>query len=172
MNNMAQMCRTVRKDIIETLANAGCGHPGGSLSSVEIAVELFFEKMNIDPNKPAWEDRDRFILSKGHATLLYYSVLAERGFFPKEELVHFRQNWGMLPGHPDMRKIPGVDMTSGSLGQGLAVANGMAMAGRLQNKNYYVYVLMGDGEQQEGMVWEAAMASAHYGLDHIIAFVD
>lgn len=172
MSSIQEICRNVRKDIVTTLATAGCGHPGGSLSAVEIVTELYFDKMRVDPATPRNPDRDRFILSKGHATLMMYSVLAERGFFPVEELKSFRKNWSRLPGHPDMNKVPGIDMTSGSLGQGLAAANGMALAGRLQNKSYDVYVLMGDGELQEGMIWEAAMAAAHYKLDHVIAFVD
>lgn len=172
MSSIQEICRNVRKDIVTTLATAGCGHPGGSLSAVEIVTELYFDKMRVDPATPRNPDRDRFILSKGHATLMMYSVLAERGFFPVEELKSFRKNWSRLPGHPDMNKVPGIDMTSGSLGQGLAAANGMALAGRLQHKSYDVYVLMGDGELQEGMIWEAAMAAAHYKLDHVIAFVD
>lgn len=172
MNNLKQKCHDVRKDIVSTLAAAGCGHPGGSLSSVEIVTSLYFDMMNVDPQKPGDPDRDRFVLSKGHATLMMYSVLAERGFFAVDELKNFRKNWSRLPGHPDMNKVPGIDMTTGSLGQGLAAANGMALAGRRQNRDYYVYVLMGDGELQEGMIWEAAMAGAHYKLDHVIAFVD
>ena len=172
MSNLEQKCHEVRKDIVSTLATAGCGHPGGSLSAVEIVTTLYFEKMRVDPQNPRDPDRDRFVLSKGHATLMMYSVLAERGFFPVEQLKTFRKNWSKLPGHPDMNKVPGIDMTSGSLGQGLAVANGMALAGRREGRDYYVYVLMGDGEQQEGMIWEAAMAGAHYKLDHVIAFVD
>lgn len=172
MSSIQEICHDVRRDIVTTLATAGCGHPGGSLSAVEMAVTLYFDKMRVDPANPRDPDRDRFVLSKGHATLMMYSVLAERGYFPVEELKSFRKNWSRLPGHPDMNKVPGIDMTSGSLGQGLAAANGMALAGRLQGRDYYVYVLMGDGEQQEGMIWEAAMAAAHYQLDHVIAFVD
>lgn len=172
MSNLNEICHTVRKDIVSTLVTAGCGHPGGSLSAVEIVTTLYFDKMHIDPANPRDPNRDRFVLSKGHATLMMYSVLAERGYFPVEELKTFRKNWSRLPGHPDMNKVPGIDMTTGSLGQGLAVANGMALAGRAQGKDYYCYALLGDGELQEGMVWEAAMAAAHYKLDHVIAFVD
>ena len=172
MSNLEQTCHTIRKDIVRTLATAGCGHPGGSLSAVEVVTTLYFDKMHIDPKNPREPDRDRFVLSKGHATLVLYSVLAERGYFPVEELQDFRKNWSRLPGHPDMNKVPGADMTTGSLGQGLAVANGMALSGTRHGRDYYVYVLMGDGEQQEGMIWEAAMAGAHYKLDNIIAFVD
>lgn len=172
MSNLNEICHTVRKDIVSTLVTAGCGHPGGSLSAVEIVTTLYFDKMHIDPANPRDPNRDRFVLSKGHATLMMYSVLAERGYFPVEELKNFRKNWSRLPGHPDMNKVPGIDMTTGSLGQGLAVANGMALAGRAQGKDYYCYALLGDGELQEGMVWEAAMAAAHYKLDHVIAFVD
>lgn len=172
MSNLNEICHTVRRDIVSTLVTAGCGHPGGSLSAVEIVTTLYFDKMHIDPANPRDPNRDRFVLSKGHATLMMYSVLAERGYFPVEELKTFRKNWSRLPGHPDMNKVPGIDMTTGSLGQGLAVANGMALAGRTQGKDYYCYALLGDGELQEGMVWEAAMAAAHYKLDHVIAFVD
>ena len=172
MSKIQEICRDVRRDIVTTLATAGCGHPGGSLSAVEIVTELYFEKMHVDPANPRDPDRDRFVLSKGHATLMMYSVLAERGYFPAEELKSCRKDWSRLPGQPDMNKVPGIDMTSGSLGQGLAAANGMALAGRLQKRDYHVYVLMGDGELQEGMIWEAAMAAAHYRLDHVIAFVD
>ena len=172
MSKIQEICRDVRRDIVTTLATAGCGHPGGSLSAVEIVTELYFEKMHVDPANPRDPDRDRLFLIKGHATLMMYSVLAERGYFPAEELKSFRKDWSRLPGHPDMNKVPGIDMTSGSLGQGLAAANGMALAGRLQKRDYHVYVLMGDGELQEGMIWEAAMAAAHYRLDHVIAFVD
>ena len=172
MSNLNEICHTVRRDIVSTLVTAGCGHPGGSLSAVEIVTTLYFDKMHIDPANPRDPNRDRFVLSKGHATLMMYSVLAERGYFPVEELKTFRKNWSRLPGHSDMNKVPGIDMTTGSLGQGLAVANGMALAGRTQGKDYYCYALLGDGELQEGMVWEAAMAAAHYKLDHVIAFVD
>lgn len=162
----------VRRGIIEAVYNAQSGHPGGALSCTDILVDLYFNEMNIDPKKPRMEDRDRFILSKGHASPAIYSTLANRGFFPVEELKTFRKIDSFLQGHPDLNKVPGVDMTSGSLGQGLSVANGMALAGRLDNKDYYVYVVMGDGEIAEGQIWEAAMSSAHYKLNKVIAFVD
>lgn len=163
---------SVRRGIIEAVYSAQSGHPGGALSCADILVDLYFNEMNVDPKNPRMENRDRFILSKGHASPAIYSTLANRGFFPVEELKTFRKIDSFLQGHPDLNKVPGVDMTSGSLGQGLSVANGMALAGRLDNKDYYVYVVMGDGEIAEGQVWEAAMSSAHYKLNKVIAFVD
>lgn len=162
----------VRRGIIEAVYNAQSGHPGGALSCTDILVDLYFNEMNIDPKNPRMADRDRFILSKGHASPAIYSTLANRGFFPVEELKSFRKIDSFLQGHPDLNKVPGVDMTSGSLGQGLSVANGMAIAGRLDGKDYNVYVVMGDGEIAEGQIWEAAMSSAHYKLNKVIAFVD
>lgn len=161
-----------RRLIVEMTCAAKSGHPGGSLSAVEILASLYFRIMRVDPENPGWPDRDRFVLSKGHASPVLYSVLALRGYFPEEELMGFRKIDSMLQGHPDMKGTPGVDMSTGSLGQGLAVANGMAMAGKLDGKDYRVYVLLGDGEVQEGMVWEAAMAAAHYKLDNLTAFLD
>ena len=151
----------VRRGIIGAVYNAQSGHPGGALSCTDILVDLYFNEMNIDPKNPRMENRDRFILSKGHASPAIYSTLANRGFFPVEELKTFRKIDSFLQGHPDLNKVPGVDMTSGSLGQGLSVANGMALAGRLDGKDYNVYVVMGDGEIAEGQIWEAAMSSAH-----------
>ncbi|HBM79562.1 MAG: transketolase [Clostridiales bacterium] len=162
----------VRRDIVESITEAKSGHPGGSLSAVEIITALYFKIMRINPKKPHWEDRDRFVLSKGHAAPALYSVLAERGYFPREELLKLRKIGAMLQGHPDMKGTPGIDMSTGSLGQGLSSANGMALAGKLDNKDYRVYVLLGDGELEEGQVWEAAMTSAHYELDNLTAFVD
>ncbi|MBU5427407.1 transketolase [Tissierella pigra] len=169
---LKEIARKIRVDIIEMLEESQSGHPGGSLSAVEILTALYFKEMNIDTSNPKWEDRDRFVLSKGHGTPVLYGTLAERGFFPKEELKNFRKMGSILQGHPDMKEIPGVDMTTGSLGQGLAAANGMALAGKLNNKDYRVYGVIGDGECQEGLIWEAAMLSAHYKLDNITVFLD
>lgn len=169
LNRIAQQ---LRRDIIEETAAAGSGHPGGSLSSAEIFSVLYFDKMNIDPADPHNPNRDRLVLSKGHIAPVLYAALAERGYFPREDLPTLRKVSSHLQGHPNMNDTPGVDMSTGSLGQGLSVANGMALAARLDGRDYWVYVVMGDGEIQEGMIWEAAMSSAHYKLDHIIAFVD
>jgi len=162
----------MRQDIIEMLVPAKSGHPGGSLSAADVVATLYFHEMRIDPNNPAWSDRDRFILAKGHAAPVLYAALAEKGFFPKEELKGLRQTGHMLQGHPDMKRTPGVDMSTGSLGHGLSVANGVALAGKLDNKDYQVYVVLGDGEMAEGLVWEAAMSAAHYKLDNITAILD
>ncbi|MHB8699773.1 MAG: transketolase [Nitrososphaerales archaeon] len=162
----------IRKIILETLAEAKSGHPGGSLSAVELLVALYYSIMRHDPKNPKWADRDRFILSKGHAAPLLYSILAEHGYFPKEELMTLRKINSMLQGHPDSKKTPGVEMCAGSEGVGLSVAIGEALAGRLDNRNYRVYVMMGDGEMQEGQIWEAAMCASKYRLDNITAIVD
>ncbi|MCF0125717.1 MAG: transketolase [Clostridia bacterium] len=162
----------IRKEIIEQVYKAKSGHPGGSLSIVDILTVLYFYEMNVDEKNPNWEERDRFILSKGHCAPALYSVLANKNFFNLEELNGFRTIDGRLQGHPDMNKIPGVDMTTGSLGQGLSVANGMAIAGKLDKREYRVYCLLGDGEIEEGQVWEAAMASAKYQLDNLCVIVD
>ena len=154
------------------LTEAKSGHPGGSLSAVEILTYLYFKEMNVNPDNPSQQDRDRFVLSKGHGAPVLYSTLAEKGYFPKEELLKLRKTGAMLQGHPDMKGTPGVDMSTGSLGQGLSAANGMALAGKLDNKDYRVFVLIGDGEMQEGQIWEAAMTGAHYGLDNVTAFID
>ncbi|AFS79079.1 transketolase, N-terminal subunit [Gottschalkia acidurici 9a] len=167
-----KIATTIRKDIIKMLNESKSGHPGGSLSAAEILTALYFKEMNIDPKNPKWEDRDRFVLSKGHASPVLYSVLAERGYFPKEELMKFRKVGSMLQGHPDMKGTPGVDMSTGSLGQGLSAASGMALAGKIDNKEYRVYALVGDGEVQEGIIWEAAMLAAHYKLDNLTVFLD
>lgn len=169
---LKEIARNIRVDIINMLEKSQSGHPGGSLSAVEILTALYFKEMKVDPKNSKWEARDRFVLSKGHASPVLYGTLAEKGFFPKEELDKFRKIGSMLQGHPDMKGIPGVDMTTGSLGQGLAAANGMALAGKLDNKDYRVYALIGDGESQEGLIWEAAMLAAHYKLDNITVFLD
>ncbi|QNO14451.1 transketolase [Alkalicella caledoniensis] len=169
---LSTAAKNVRRSILEMVTAAKSGHPGGSLSAVEIMTSLYFEVMDIDINDPQKEDRDRFVLSKGHATPVLYGTLAEKGFFPKEEIQNFRKINSILQGHPDMKNIPGVDMSSGSLGQGLSVANGMALAGKLNKSEKHVYALLGDGEIQEGQIWEAAMSAAHYKLDNMIAFLD
>lgn len=162
----------IRCDIIEMVYEAGSGHPGGSLSAVEVLTYLYFKEMNIDPTNPYMEARDRFVLSKGHAAPVLYAVLAERGYFDVSELRGLRKINHALQGHPDMRKVVGVDMSTGSLGTGFSAAIGIALAARLDGTERYIYTLLGDGELQEGQVWEAAMAAGHYGLDHLIAFVD
>lgn len=162
----------VRQGIITGVYNAKCGHPGGSLSAAEIFTYLYFEEMNIDPKNPKMEDRDRFVLSKGHVAPGLYSTLANRGFFDVEALKTLRHTGSFLQGHPDMKGVPGVDMSSGSLGQGLSVAVGMALAARLQNKDYRVYCLTGDGELEEGQIWEAAMFAGHRKLDNLVVFID
>lgn len=172
INNLKKVSNNIRKSIIEEVYSAQSGHPGGALSSVEILTALYFNQMNINPQKPDDENRDRFVLSKGHASAGLYATLAERGFFDKEELKNFRKLGSILQGHPDMKHIPGVDMTSGSLGQGLSAANGMAMASKLDKKGYRVYCLVGDGEIEEGQIWEAAMTSSHYKLDNLCVIVD
>mgnify|MGYP000845558675 CR=1 FL=1 len=169
---LRQKAQLVRKHIVQMVTEANSGHPGGSLSAADLLTALYFQVMRINPEKPDWPERDRFILSKGHASPVLYAVLAERGYFPVEELSTFRKINSRLQGHPDMKKLPGVEMSTGSLGQGLSVANGMALAGKLDNLDYRVYVLLGDGEIEEGQVWEAAMTSAHYKLDNLIAVVD
>ena len=171
-SDMVDITKRMRADIVEMLAAAGSGHPGGSLSACDIIAVLYFDKMNIDPKNVEDPDRDRFVLAKGHAAPALYAALAEKGFFAREDLKTLRKSYSHLQGHPNMNTTPGVEMSTGSLGQGLSVANGMALAGRLDNRDYYVYCLMGDGEIEEGQVWEAAMSASHYGLDHVIAFVD
>lgn len=166
------MCKTVRKDILNMIHEAKSGHPGGSLSSVELLVGLYFEIMNHNPENPEWEDRDRFILSKGHVAPVVYSVLARSGYFSVDTLNSLRKYGSILQGHPNMHKVPGMDSSSGSLGQGLSIANGLAMAAKMKSKDYRVYCLMGDGELQEGQVWEAVMTSAHHKLDNVCAIVD
>ncbi len=162
----------IRRAIIEMTHAAKSGHPGGSLSSVEILTALYFNIMRIDPARPDWEDRDRFVLSKGHASPVLYATLALKGYFPEEELSGFRRIDRMLQGHPDMKGTPGVEMSTGSLGQGLSAACGMALAAKLDKKDFRVFALIGDGEAQEGMIWEASMAAVHYRLDNLTVFLD
>lgn len=163
---------TIRKDIVTEVYGAQSGHPGGSLSIADVITYLYFKELNIDPKNPKWEDRDRFVLSKGHTCPALYAALAHRGYFDPEELLKFRHLGAMLQGHPDMKKIPGIDMSSGSLGQGVSAAVGMALAGKIDKKDYRVYTILGDGEIQEGQVWEAAMFAAHYDLDNLCVIVD
>ena len=172
LEELSAIALKLRKDTIEALYHAGSGHPGGALSMVEILTVLYFREMNIRPEDPAWADRDRLILSKGHACPSYYAALAERGYFAVEELNTLRKPHSRLQGHPCMGKTPGVDMSTGSLGQGLAVAAGMALYGKKQNKDYRVYCIIGDGESEEGEIWETAMSAAHYKLDNLIVFLD
>lgn len=162
----------IRKGIITAVHSAKAGHPGGSLSAADIFTYLYFREMNIDPKEPKKEDRDRFVLSKGHVAPGLYSALAYRGFFPVEDLKTLRHLGSYLQGHPDMKHIPGVDMSSGSLGQGLSAAVGMALSAKLDGKSYRTYCLMGDGEIQEGQIWEAAMFAGHRKLDNLVAIVD
>ena len=162
----------VRKGIVTAVHSAKSGHPGGSLSAADIFTYLFFEELNIDPEQPDKPDRDRFVLSKGHTAPGYYSALANRGFFPVEDLPTLRHIGSYLQGHPDKKHIPGVDMSSGSLGQGISAAVGMAISAKLSNDSYRVYTLLGDGEIQEGQVWEAAMLAAHRKLDNFVAIID
>lgn len=174
--NLTEKAHELRKDLIEMLYQAGSGHPGGSLSCLEILLALYCNVMNVDPADPRKEDRDRFVLSKGHCNPALYVVLADRGFFPREELWTLRKMGSHLQGHPDMRKVPGVDACTGSLGQGISIAMGMALAAKhgakYGKKEYNVYTLIGDGESQEGLVWEAAMAAAHYKLDNFTVILD
>ena len=174
MNKLELMktANEIRKGIVTALHSAKAGHPGGSLSATEIFTYLYFEEMNVDPKNPKKADRDRFVLSKGHTAPGLYSTLAQKGFFPKEDLVTLRHTGSYLQGHPDMKHIPGVDMSSGSLGQGISAAVGMAIAGKLDNADYRVYTLLGDGEIQEGQVWEASMLAAHRKLDNLVVIVD
>lgn len=162
----------IRKHALTAVYSAASGHPGGSLSMADVLSVLYFEVMNIDPKNPKMEDRDRFVLSKGHCAPALYGALAERGYFPTEDCKTFRCASSYLQGHPDMKGVPGVDMSSGSLGQGVCAANGMALAAKIDNKDYRVYTVLGDGELEEGQVWEAAMFAAHYKLDNVTAFVD
>jgi len=167
-----EKARQMRRNIISMLGQAGSGHTGGSLSASDIVACLYFWEMNIDPKNPGWEARDRFVLSKGHAAPVLYAALAEKGFFPQDYLNRLRKLGSPLQGHPDMRKLPGVEASTGSLGQGISWAVGMALAGKMDQKPYRVYALLGDGEIEEGMVWEASMAAAHYKLDNLTAFID
>jgi transketolase len=164
--------RAIRRSIVAMITEAKSGHPGGSLSAVDILTTLYFAEMKVDPHKPDDVDRDRFVLSKGHAAPVLYATMAEKGFFPHEELLTLRKIDSRMQGHPSMKDLPGIDMSTGSLGQGLSAANGMALAARLNGQSHRVYAMLGDGELEEGMVWEAAMFAAHYKLDNVTAFVD
>ena len=177
MNNeklalLTEKAKLVRRGIVESTHAAGCGHPGGSLSITDILTYLYFAEMHIDPKNPKMADRDRFVLSKGHAAPALYSVLANRGFFPVEDLVTLRKTSSYLQGHPDMKGTPGVDMSTGSLGLGISAACGMALAAKVNGESYRVYCAVGDGESEEGQVWEAAMFAPHYGLNNLTVFID
>ncbi len=171
-NELKSKANEIRKDIVTEVYNAKSGHPGGSLSIADIMTVLYFDELNIDEKNPRWEDRDRLVLSKGHCAPALYAALAERGYFEKEKLVSLRKLDSNLQGHPNMNDVPGVDMSTGSLGQGLSAANGMAISAKLDNKNYRVYCILGDGEIQEGQVWEAAMSSNKLKLDNLCIIVD
>lgn len=169
---LMDMAKIIRKDIVSMLTESASGHPGGSLSAADVVTTLFFNEMNIDPKNPKMADRDRFVLSKGHAAPVLYSALARRGFFDPKELLTLRKFGSNLQGHPNMNDLPGIDMSTGSLGQGISAAVGMALAGKTDKKDYRVYALLGDGELEEGQVWEAAMCAAHYKLDNLTIFID
>ena len=172
IEEMREQAKILRRHIIAMTAKAGSGHPGGSLSAVELVTALFFHVLRHDPKNPGWPDRDRFVLSKGHAAPLLYAALAERGYFPVAELLTLRQLGSRMQGHTDMITTPGVEMSAGALGQGLSFSTGIALAARLDGRGYRVYALLGDGECNEGQVWEAAMAAAHYKLDNMVAIID
>ena len=169
---LSLLANNIRKGIIEGVYSAKSGHPGGSLSIADIMAYLYSEELRIDPKNPKWEDRDRFVLSKGHTAPALYATLAEFGFLPKEELKTLRKTTSRLQGHPDMKGTPGVDMTTGSLGLGFSASCGMALSAKVYGKDYRVYALLGDGESEEGQVWEAAMFAAHYKLDNLVAILD
>lgn len=172
IQDLQRRAAKIREAVLRTISHAGAGHTGGSLSAVEIMAALYFHAMRVDPLRPDWPERDRCILSKGHSSPVWYCALAEKGFFPYEKLKEFDRLDGMLQGHPDMLKTPGVDISGGSLGQGLSVGIGMALAGRALKKDFYVFVVMGDGELQEGQVWEAAMYAGFHKIHRLIAIVD
>ena len=172
LETLAEKARVLRRHVIAMLGEAGSGHPGGSLSAADIMAVLYWHEMQIDASRPDWPERDRFVLSKGHAAPILYACLAEKGFFPVDDLLTLRKIHSHLQGHPDKQKTPGVEASTGSLGQGLSMANGMALAAKMDGADYRVYALLGDGELEEGMVWEAAMTSAHYDLDNLVAIVD
>ena len=172
LDELKSISKEIRKDIVKMLTESASGHPGGSLSATDIMTVLFFKEMNLDPNNEKDPNRDRFVLSKGHAAPVLYSVLARRGYFPVEELSTLRKFKSRLQGHPSIQYLPGIDMSTGSLGQGVSAAVGMALAGKIDNKDYRVYTLLGDGELEEGQVWEAAMCAAHYKLNNLTAFID
>ena len=169
---LKEKAKEIRKSIVSMITEAKSGHPGGSLSATDILTALYFSEMNVDPANPKMEGRDRFVLSKGHAAPAIYATLAEKGYFSKDELMTLRKFGSRLQGHPDMKKLPGIEISTGSLGQGLSVANGMALNAKIFDENYRTYVVLGDGEVQEGQVWEAAMTAAHYKLDNLCAFLD
>ena len=169
---LSKICRQVRRDIITMTANAGSGHPGGSLSAVELMTSVFFNHMRLDPQNPKWDGRDRFVLSKGHSAPCYYAVLAALGFIDRSEYDNFRQLHSILQGHPDCKKVPGVDASTGSLGQGCSIAVGMALGAKKLGKDTQVFTLLGDGECQEGQIWEAFMSAAHYHLDNLTVIID
>jgi transketolase len=169
---LTRKANDIRQDIIRMIHQAKAGHPGGALSAADIVTVLYFQVMRIDPRNPDWEERDRFILSKGHACPVWYAALAEKGYFEMQHLDTLRKFHSILQGHPDMKKTPGIDMTSGSLGNGLSLGVGMALAAKRKRQSYHIYVMLGDGEIQEGMVWEGAMAGAHYNLDNLTVIVD
>jgi len=172
IRELEQAARQLRVDVLKMLNSARSGHTGGSLSALDILTVLFFHQMRHDPSNPAWAERDRFVLSKGHAAPALYACLAEAGYFPRDDLKSLRRLGSHLQGHPDLNKTPGVEVCTGSLGQGLSQAVGLALANRLQGRDSRVYVLLGDGEVQEGQVWEAAMAASHYGLDNLCVLLD
>ena len=169
---LKRIANSVRRGIIDSVYSAGCGHPGGSLSIADILTYLYFEELNVDPKDPKKADRDRFVLSKGHTAPALYAVLAEKGYFPKEDLNTLRQIDSYLQGHPDMKGTPGVDMSTGSLGLGFSTACGMALAAKIDGKDYRTYTIVGDGESEEGQIWEAAMFASHYKLDNLCAVLD
>lgn len=169
---LTEICKMFRVELIKLLHSIQTGHPGGSLSSTEIITTLYFEKMKINPDNPRWKDRDRFVLGKGHAAPMLYLALAEKGYFPKEDLKTLRQINSHLQGHPSAKSTPGVELSTGPLGLGLPAALGMALSGKLDNKDYYTYVLLGDGEIQEGIIWEAAMSAVKFKADNLIAILD
>lgn len=172
ISELKQIAIELRKSAITMIYEAQSGHPGGSLSAADIITALYFKEMNIDPNNPKWEDRDRFVLSKSHVCPILYAALGKLGYFPKEYLHKLRQEGSILQGHPDMKKCPGIDISTGSLGQGLSCAVGMAIAGKRDNRDYRVFAMVGDGECDEGQIWEAVMAGYKYKLDNLIVFVD
>ena len=172
LKNLKKLSVEARMDILDMVYSAQSGHPGGSLSATEILVYLYFKQMNINPSNPKWEKRDRLVLSKGHVTPILYSCLARKGFFPKEELLNFRKYGSILQGHPDMKNIPGVDMSTGSLGQGLSCAVGMAYAGKKEENKFDVYAIVGDGETQEGQIWEALMFAGNHKLNNLCVIID
>ncbi|MGL5767082.1 MAG: transketolase [Sarcina sp.] len=172
VEELQNIATVIRKDIVTMLTESASGHPGGSLSAADIVTTLYFHEMNVDPKNPRDPNRDRFVLSKGHAAPVLYSALARKGFFDPAELMTLRKINSNLQGHPNMNDVPGIDMSTGSLGQGVSTAVGMAIAGKLDKKSYRVYSILGDGELEEGQVWEAAMSAAHYKLDNLTIFVD